>query len=92
MLDAAVDHGPVAGAQRPRLALHRQLELALRHDHHLLGVLVRVRADAEAGVVVDAADERLLAAGGVDAHAVAELEQLDPVPGAEGGVSHRRGS
>src|SRR6476619_1827789 len=67
VLDAAVDHGPVADAERARaLAGDRQLELALGHDHDLLRVLVGVRPHAEAGVVVHSADEHLLAAYGVD--------------------------
>src|SRR3954467_4309813 len=45
VLDALPDHRPVAGSQRSRLPLYRQLELAFGDDHHLLRVLVRVRSD-----------------------------------------------
>src|SRR5437764_863142 len=89
VLDAAVDHGPVADPERARaLAGDGQLELALGYDHHLLCVLVRMRLDTEARVVVHAADEHLLPADRVDVHARDELVQRNAVPGPERRVGH----
>ena len=42
MVQAAVDDDDVPGRERSRLLLDRHLDLALEHEHHLLGVLVGV--------------------------------------------------
>src|SRR6478672_9473738 len=51
-----------------------------------------MRAHAEARVVVHPADEHLLAAHGVDVHAVAEREERDVVPRPEGGIAQPTGN
>ena len=74
MLDAAVDAHDVAGAELARLVADRHRHRALDDRHELLGVLVRVARDLLARLVDDPAQQDLVAADGVQSHAVDELE------------------
>src|SRR4051812_39778512 len=85
VLDATVDADDVAGAQLARLVADRHRHRALHDGHELLRVLVGVALALLARLVPPPAQQDLVAADGVQPHAIDELEGLAAVPGPERG-------
>src|SRR5436190_18819479 len=54
VLHSAVDDHRLAGAERSGLRTDGHLQLAVQHEHHLLGLLVRVARHVRAWLVADA--------------------------------------